>query len=155
LALGACTAAAQDSGLQAIVEEVFPGRVTDVSGPGLLSISYGGVVHQFQLDGIRAQGEPSALADLATALLRERLIGKSVQVRVRGFVEEGKVPTGIVLLSGADPRVDLVGQGLVLYCPRHVVEAKLVEAERVAKGMKRGLWADPAVDGKSRCDGAT
>jgi endonuclease YncB( thermonuclease family) len=60
-----------------------------------------------------------------------------------------------VLLGGVDVRIDLVAEGLVAYCPRHVVDVKVQEAQRLAKEAKRGLWGRPSVADANPCNGAT
>jgi endonuclease YncB( thermonuclease family) len=155
LAFAGSSAFAQGPGLQAIAEEVWSGHVTEVTGADTLVILYGSGSHQFELDGIRPPRGLPALTDRAAASLRERLVGKSVQVRVRGYLDGGRVPTGVVLLDGVDVRIDLVAEGLVAYCPRHVVDVKVQEAQRLAKEARRGLWGRPSARDANPCDGAT
>jgi endonuclease YncB( thermonuclease family) len=155
LLLVSSSAFGQEPGLQAIAEEVWPGKVIQVRGADSLVVVYGGTSHQFRLEGIRVSRDLPALADRAAQMLRERLVGKNVQVRIRGYVEGGEVPIGVVRVAGADVRVDLVAEGLVAYCPRHVVDAKLQEVQDAAKQAKRGLWGSPASSNGSPCNGAT
>jgi endonuclease YncB( thermonuclease family) len=126
----------------------------EISSADTLVILYGTGSHLFKLDGIRPPRDLPALTDRAAELLRERLVGKSVQVRVRGYLNGGKVPTGVVLLSGVDARINLVAKGLVAYCPRHIVDVKVQEAQRLAKEGKRGLWGRHGVEDGDPCDGA-
>ncbi len=153
-ALAGASVFGQGPGLQAIAEEVWSGRVTEVVGADVLVIAYGTGSHRFELDGIRPPRGLPALADRAAALLRERLVGKSVLVRVRGYVDAGQLPTGVVLDHGVDVRIELVAAGLVAYCPRHVVDAKVEEAQRQAKEAKRGLWARSSAQEADPCKGA-
>lgn len=154
LLLASSSALGQEPGLRAIAEEVWPGQVTQVCGADSIVVVYGATSHQFRLEGIRVSRDLPALADRAAKMVRERLVGKNVQVRVRGYVEGGKVPIGLVLVAGADVRVDLVAEGLVAYCPRYVAEVKLREAERLAKEAKRGLWGTPLSRTANPCNGA-
>jgi hypothetical protein len=87
VAFGSSSAVGQGPGLQAIGEEVWSGQVTEVSGADTLVILYGTGSHQFKLDGIRPPRDLPALSDRAAELLRERLVGKGVQVRVRGYLD--------------------------------------------------------------------
>ncbi len=155
LAFAGPSAFAQGPGLQAIAEEVWSGQVTQVSDADTLVILYGTGSHRFKLDGIRPPRDLPALADRAAERLRERLVGRSVLVRVRGYRDAGKVPTGVVLLGGVDVRIDLVAQGLVAYCPRHVVDVKVQEAERSAKEARRGLWGHPSLEDADPCNAPT
>ena len=154
VALSGSSAFGQGPGLQAIAEEVWSGQVTEVVGADVLVIAYGTGSHRFELDGIRPPRDLPALADRAAALLRERLVGKSVRVRVRGYLDAGQLPTGVVLRHGVDVRIDLVAEGLVAYCPRHVVDAKVEEAQRRAQEAKRGLWARSSAQEADLCHGA-
>lgn len=155
VAFAGSSAFGQGPGLQAIAEEVWSGQVTQVRSADTLVILYGTGSHHFKLDGIRPPRDLPALADRAAELLRERLVGKGVQVRVRGYLNGGKVPTGVVLLGGVDVRINPVAEGLVAYCPRHVVDVKVQDAQRIAKEAKRGLWGHPSVQDASPCNGAT
>ncbi|OFV81004.1 MAG: hypothetical protein A2Y78_00475 [Acidobacteria bacterium RBG_13_68_16] len=135
-------------------KEAREGRVTEVRGADSLVVVYGASSQAFRLDGIRVSRDLPPLAQRATAMLRERLVGKHVQIRIRGYVEGGKVPIGSVLVAGADVGVDMIAEGLVVYCPRHLVEVKLQEAQRLAKEAKRGLWSNPPSAGADPCSGA-
>jgi endonuclease YncB( thermonuclease family) len=148
------SALGQEPGLHAIAEEVWPGQVTQVRSADSLVVVYGGTSHQFRLEGIRVVPDFPVQGDVAAKMLRERLVGKSVQIRVRGYVEGGKVPVGLILLvGGADARVDMITQGLVAYCPRYVIEAKLQEAQRRAREAGRGLWGSPKSQPAKPCQG--
>jgi endonuclease YncB( thermonuclease family) len=134
------SALGQEPGLRALAEEVWPGQVVEVKGADSLVVVYGGTKHQFRLEGIRVLPKFPVLADRAAKMLRDRLVGKNVQVRIRGYAEGGKVPVGLILVGGADARIDMIAQGLVAYCPRYLIEVKLQEAQRGAKEAGRGLW---------------
>jgi endonuclease YncB( thermonuclease family) len=140
LVLVGSSASGQEPRLQAIAEEVRPGQVVEVKGADSLVVVYGGASHEFRLEGIRVVPDLPALADRAAQMLRKRLVGKSVQIRLRGYAEGGKVPVGLILVRGADARIEMVAQGLVAYCPRYVIEVKLQEAQRRAREAGRGLW---------------
>jgi endonuclease YncB( thermonuclease family) len=140
LVLVGSSASGQQPGLQAVTEEVWPGQVVEVKGADSLVVVYGGASHEFRLEGIRVLPKFPVLADRAAKMLRDRLVGKNVQVRIRGYAEGGKVPVGLILVGGADARIDMIAQGLVAYCPRYLIEVKLQEAQRGAKEAGRGLW---------------
>lgn len=148
-------ALAQEPHLQAIAEEVYAGRVVEVVDARSLLVAYGGATHRFRLDGVHCPSGAPQLAELAAARLRERLAGKAVQVRVRGYIEHGTVPTGVIALAGGDVRFDLVARGLVAYCPRYAVDVTLAKAARVAREEKRGIWASPGLAGDDVCAGAS
>jgi endonuclease YncB( thermonuclease family) len=141
----------QGPALEAIIEEVWSGKVAEVRGPNVLVVVYGGSLHLFRLEGIHVPRDQPALAKRAIEMLRERLAGKDVQIRVRGYLEGGQVPLGCVLHGAADVRVDLITQGLTTYCPRHLVEPKLAEAQRLAKRANRGIWRTPSPASSNPC----
>ena len=138
----------------AIAEEVRSGQVTEVRGADSLVVAYDGSSHAFRLEGLGVVRGRPALAVRAEEILRERLVGKTVRLSIRGYVEGGVVPVGAVLVEGKDVRVALVRRGLVAYCPRHAVEVSLQGAEREARAAKRGLWADPPSPTSDPCRGA-
>ena len=123
-------------------EEVMTARVVSLRDNGELQIQFNGDDGALRLDSIRLPDSESNVREDADALLRRRLIGRSVEVHTRRSEGRDAVRVGYALQDGEDVRVELVTRGLARFCEGMVRERRLEQSDREAKRTGQGIWSE-------------
>lgn len=123
-------------------EEVMTARVVTLRDNGELEIQFNGDDGVLRLDSIRLPDSDSRVRDEADALLRRRLVGRSVEVHARRSEGHDDVRVGYTLQEGDDVRVELIAKGLARFCQGMVRERRLEQSDREAKRTGQGIWSE-------------
>jgi endonuclease YncB( thermonuclease family) len=123
-----------------IGEEITNVEVKNILNSGLLILEIEGQETSFHLANIQMPDSTCDIGSEALKFLRKKVQGKIVEAHIVGYLKGGEMATGHVVAQGADPRFDLVEQGLARYCPGSLEEKGLEELEREAQKEKRGIW---------------
>jgi micrococcal nuclease len=96
-----------------------------------------------RLEGIDAPEAKQAFGARAKEELSALVFSKQVIVREAGTERYGRV-VGRVFCGGFDVNELMVGRGFAWRYAQFSQDPKLIEAERYARQMRRGLWSDRA-----------
>ena len=123
-----------------IGEVVSTARVVALLPSGTLAISLDGLAAELRLADIALPSAESDARKRADELVRNRLVGRSVHVHLRGSPED-ETWAGFTTDDGNDARLELVRRGLARYCPGGRREGALVRGEERARAGGGGIWA--------------
>ncbi len=95
-----------------------------------------------QLNGIDAPEIGQPFGTVSRDGLRALVLRKSVTIHGQERDRYGRVLARLEI-EGQDVNRQMVADGLAWHFTRYSDDATLAEAEREARGARRGLWADP------------
>jgi micrococcal nuclease len=120
----------------------FSGKVVGVhDGDTITVLTPQKVPVKVRLEGIDAPEANQAFGARAKEELSKLVFSKQVTVREAGKERYGRV-VGRVFCGGFDVNELMVGRGFAWRYAQYSEDPKLIEAERYAKQMHRGLWSD-------------
>ena len=122
---------------------VFTGRVVAALDGDSMRILRDGREVEVRLHGVDAPEGRQAYGDEARAYLRERLVGKVVDVEVRDVDQYGRLVARLGL-DGADVGLDVIRSGHGWHYVRYSNDPAYAAAERDARARRLGLWQDPS-----------
>ena len=137
-----------------IGEEVVRARVVALRPSGTLAVSFNGTEEELRLDSIRLPSQKSSSRNEADVLLRNRLLGKSVEVHIRTGRNRDEIWLGYALHDGSDVRLELVAKGLAMYCRDRRRETEFEVRDQQAREAGKGIWAKDEEDVLPRCEDA-
>ena len=125
-------AAAQPDGLA---------RVVAVTDGDTLTVEAAGARQRVRLYGIDAPETGQPHGDASRQSLAALVQGKAVELQVVGTDRHGRT-VARVFVDGVDANLAMVQNGWAWHARRYDIRSELKEAEAIARGARRGLWAD-------------
>ena len=137
-----------------LAEEVVVAKAIEVRQSGTLRVQFNDTEAELRLDSIRLAGRGSSVREKADELLRQRLLGKSVEVHIRRSDRREHAWIGYALHDGVDVRLELVTKGLARYCQGNLRETEFERADQKARASRQGMWRERYRKAVPRCEGA-
>lgn len=97
---------------------------------------------RIRLDKIDAPEKKQAFGNRSKQFLSSLIFGKDVSVRFKKIDRYGRV-VGIVYCNGKEVNLVMVQEGFAWHYSYYDKTPAYIEAERMAKSNKKGLWVDP------------
>jgi hypothetical protein len=142
--------------LPLIGEVVVVAEVVSLGQGGALELTYDGKKKELHLDDVQLPNVDSIPRENAELMLTKRLVGRSVEVHIRGAQDpDDEKWDGYILHNGVDVRLDLVAQGLARYCGGIRREPEFERRDREARKKGKGMWAKDQGEAVPSCKGRT
>jgi endonuclease YncB( thermonuclease family) len=125
-----------------VVEATPVWKVVSVhDGDTLTALDASNVQHKVRLNGIDAPEIGQPFGTVSRDGLRALVLRKSVMIHGQERDRVGRVLARLEI-EGQDVNRQMVADGLAWHFKRYSDDTTLAEAEREARGARRGLWAD-------------
>jgi endonuclease YncB( thermonuclease family) len=121
----------------------FAGRVLDVTDGDTVIVARGRGQVTVRLFGIDAPEGTQPFGREAAAMLRERVLGKVVDVDMKDVDVYGRL-VATISIDSRDIGEELVRAGAAWHYVQYSNDPRLAAAEREARAARRGLWKAPA-----------
>lgn len=146
--------AAQEPHFMLLGEQILRARVSAIRPGGVVALVGDGRKLELRLADVRLPAAGSPFGAEAETLLEQRLLGRSVEARLRGSEAPGEPWRGYLVVGGGDIRLELVQRGLARHCPGSLREVPLEAAQQAARSARRGIWGQPQHDAGTGCERA-
>lgn len=127
---------------EAVMPNVFSGRVIAVSAGALLTVENGQAETHVELYGVVAPRKGNPLGKQAKRFTRDQVYKKTVTVIPKALKAGSVLSAQVILPDGQNLGHMLLQKGLVRWDAKTTDEAIFSELERTARTERRGLWAE-------------